>query len=154
MVGTPLYMSPEAIAAPDAVDEKSDLYALGAVGYFLLSGTPVFEGDSVVEVCSHHLHTEPEPISSRASRQIPTDLEKIVSECLAKESSERPKSARDLCDKLTECSDAGRWTELDAEKWWAAHADRPEPAHKPSPRTLQIALDGRLRDSLVEGAPT
>lgn len=154
MVGTPLYMSPEAIAAPDAVDEKSDLYALGAVGYFLLSGTPVFEGDSVVEVCSHHLHTEPEPISSRASREIPSDLEKVVCECLAKEPIGRPKSARALCDKLAECTDAGGWTELDAEKWWAAHAERPLPAHKPSPRTLQIALDGRLHDSVVEGVST
>src|SRR5690606_31795371 len=66
VMGTPLYLSPEAITSPAAVDARSDLYALGAVGYFLLTGEHVFSGRTVVEICSHHLHTEPEPPSSRA----------------------------------------------------------------------------------------
>jgi serine/threonine-protein kinase len=63
--GTPLYLSPEAIRAPDAVDARSDLYGLGAVGYYLLTGTHVFGGATTVEVCSHHLHTRPVPPSER-----------------------------------------------------------------------------------------
>jgi serine/threonine-protein kinase len=109
----------------------------------------VFAGDSVVEVCSHHLHTEPEPLSTRTSLAIPQDLERIVAECLAKESSNRPRTALDLALKLGACAGAGTWTETDAERWWAAHAERPVPAAKPSPRTLQIALDGRLHESAL-----
>ena len=64
ITGTPLYMSPEAVVAPETADPRSDLYALGAVGYWLLTGTHVFSG-SLVEVCAHHLHSEPEPPSAR-----------------------------------------------------------------------------------------
>ena len=69
--GTPLYLSPEAIRAPDAVDARSDLYGLGAVGYYLLTGTHVFGGATTVEVCSHHLHTLPVPLSERLGRPVP-----------------------------------------------------------------------------------
>jgi eukaryotic-like serine/threonine-protein kinase len=75
IVGSPLYMSPEAIAAPSKVDARADLYALGAVAYFLLTGTPVFSGNGVVEVCAQHLHSVPERPARRASQAIPEDLE-------------------------------------------------------------------------------
>ena len=71
LLGTPLYIAPEAISGEAAVDGRSDLYALGAVGYFLLTGTPVFRAKTVVEMCAHHLHTEPEPPSQRAGREFP-----------------------------------------------------------------------------------
>ena len=73
--GTPLYLSPEAITAPDRVDGRGDLYALGAVGYFLLTGQHVFSGATLVEVCSHHLHTQPVPPSERLGRPLPAALE-------------------------------------------------------------------------------
>jgi len=63
IVGTPLYMAPEVLSAPETVDARADLYALGAVGYWLLTGTHVFAGGTLVEVCLHHLHSEPEPPS-------------------------------------------------------------------------------------------
>jgi serine/threonine-protein kinase len=103
LVGTPLYMSPEAIVAPDTVDARSDLYGLGAVAYFLLRGVPVFQGRSVVEVCSHHLHTAPEPLSAALGEAISPELEAIILDCLAKDPAARPASAAELRRRLGCC---------------------------------------------------
>ena len=69
LTGSPLYMAPEAITRPDQVDARVDLYALGAVGYFLLTGKPPFDGASIVEVCSQHLYSQPVPPSERLGRE-------------------------------------------------------------------------------------
>jgi serine/threonine-protein kinase len=81
VVGTPLYMSPESIVAPDSVDAATDIYALGAVAYFLLTGEPPFTGHTVVEVCMRHMHSMPPPPSERAA--VPADLEQVILGCLA-----------------------------------------------------------------------
>ena len=96
VIGTPLYLSPEALIDPGSVDERSDLYALGAVGYFLLTGTAPFSGRNAVEVCAHHLHTAPVPPSTRSSRPIPRELETLILECLEKDPTKRPPSAASL----------------------------------------------------------
>jgi hypothetical protein len=75
-MGTPEYLSPEAITDPEAVGPAADMYALGAVGYFLLAGGPVFEGKTVAELCAHHVHKVPEPLSTRCPGPIPADLER------------------------------------------------------------------------------
>ena len=75
LTGTPLYMSPEAIQTPDLVDARSDLYAVGAIGYFLLTGAPVFKADSVVDLCQQHVATPPTPPSERTRTPIPAELE-------------------------------------------------------------------------------
>jgi eukaryotic-like serine/threonine-protein kinase len=106
VVGTPLYLSPEAIVAPETVDARSDLYGLGALAYFLLRGAPVFHGRSVVEVCSHHLHTAPEPLSPLLGDALPVELDRIVLACLAKEPAERPASAAALQERLELCLEA------------------------------------------------
>ena len=155
LVGTPLYMSPEAIAAPSKVNAESDLYALGAVAYFLLTGQPVFSAESVVEVCSHHLHTVPEPPSRRVSTPIPADLEAIVLDCLKKNPDERPASALELDRRLSACADADGWKEDNAEGWWQAHEGRgasESPARAEAPRTMQVALEGRLSRDEAAGA--
>jgi serine/threonine-protein kinase len=147
LIGTPLYMSPEAIASPSKVNAQSDLYALGAVAYFLLTGQPVFSGESVVEICSHHLHTVPVPPSRRVATPIPGDLEAIVLDCLKKQPGERPPSAHELDRRLSACVDASAWQEQDAEGWWQKYENRDTdtaPAPAEAPRTLHIALDGRL----------
>lgn len=105
VVGTPLYMSPEAIRAPETVTASSDLYGLGAVAYFLLTGAPVFEGDNIVEVCSHHLHSEPRRLSLAASHAVSRELESVVLECLAKDPARRPANAAELADRLSRCPD-------------------------------------------------
>jgi serine/threonine-protein kinase len=105
VVGTPLYISPEALTAPETVDGRSDLYGLGAVAHFLLSGAPPFAGRSVVEVCSQHLLVPPEPLSQIMGWVIGNDLERVVLDCLAKDPASRPPSARELSRRLQRCSD-------------------------------------------------
>lgn len=78
--GTRMYMAPEAIVAPDRIDARTDLCALGAVGYFLLTGKEVFSGQDVVEICGHHLHSTPPP-SERVAARIPKDLEQLSLDC-------------------------------------------------------------------------
>ncbi|HWO09503.1 MAG TPA: serine/threonine-protein kinase [Polyangiaceae bacterium] len=106
VVGTPLYISPEAIVAPETVGARSDLYGVGAVAYFLLRGAPVFHGRSVVEVCGHHLHTAPERLSAVLGDAVPAELEQIVLDCLAKDAAQRPASAAELSRRLASCARA------------------------------------------------
>lgn len=120
IVGTPLYLAPESILDADAADPRSDIYALGAVAYFMLTGTTVFGGKTVVEVCSHHLYTPVVPPSSRTSAPIPRDLEALVLRCLAKTPGERPTTARALEIELA-ALDVEAWNASDASTWWNEH---------------------------------
>jgi serine/threonine-protein kinase len=96
LVGTPLYIAPEALLGEEPIDARSDLYAVGAVGYFLLTGVPPFSGRNVLEVCARHLHETPVPPSQRLGRRIPEDLEALIVSCLAKCPEARPSSAAAL----------------------------------------------------------
>ena len=118
VTGTPLYMSPEALTSPRDVDARSDLYAVGAVGYFLLTGEHVFSGRSAVEIFGHHLHTDPEPPSERLGQPVPPDLEAVVLECLRKAPALRPRTAEALQARLAGCRDFGRWDASRARSWW------------------------------------
>jgi serine/threonine-protein kinase len=122
ITGTPLFLSPEAIRSPDAVDARSDLYAVGGVAYYLLTGRHVFEGRSVVEICGHHLHTAPEPPSTRLGAPLPDGLDALVLACLDKDAGRRPASARALLARLDALAETLPWTEDDARAWWARHA--------------------------------
>ncbi|MEP6995641.1 MAG: serine/threonine-protein kinase, partial [Acidobacteriota bacterium] len=110
--GTPEYLAPEAIRSADSIDARSDLYALGAVAYFLLTGTPVFSGRGALELIHHHLQTEPEPLSRRLGKPVPPKLEALVLSCLAKDPDGRPESARALAEALRACDDVTPWDEL------------------------------------------
>ncbi len=118
VLGTPLYMSPEAITAPEAVTGASDLYSLGAVAVLLLTGKPLFAARSMVEVCSHHLHTA--PAAPSASVEVPEALEALVLACLAKSADHRPKGARALHDALAALTVPG-WSQAEARAWWETH---------------------------------
>jgi eukaryotic-like serine/threonine-protein kinase len=113
VVGTPLYMSPEAIRAPETVGVRSDLYGLGAVAYFLLTGAPVFNGATVIEVCSQHLHSEPRPLMLAAPYVVSRELESLVLDCLAKDPARRPTSAAELAARLARCPDAAIWSPVE-----------------------------------------
>jgi eukaryotic-like serine/threonine-protein kinase len=122
ITGTPLFIAPESLTDPDTVGPRSDLYSLGAVGYFLLTGKPVFEGRTVVEVCGHHMHSEPEPPSR--SVDVAPDLEKVILQCLAKDPKARPVTALELRRALLSCQVAAAWDMDEATRWWALHGDR------------------------------
>jgi serine/threonine-protein kinase len=121
ITGTPQYLSPEGLKAPDTVDIRSDIYALGAVAYFLLAGDHVFTAETVVEVCTKHINDEPEPIAERRGSSVPADLEAVILKCLAKDRDDRPQSAREVSNLLRECEDAGSWTDREAREWWERH---------------------------------
>lgn len=121
LTGTPLYMSPEAIQLPNSVDARSDLYAVGAVGYFLLTGVPVFEAQSVVELCQKHVATPPTPPSERIKASIPSHLENALLACLEKSRAKRPQTARDLAALISRCPEAGTWSIEDSDAWWSRH---------------------------------
>ncbi len=122
--GTPQYLAPEAIRNADSIDARSDLYALGAVAYFLLTGTPVFSGRGALEIIHHHLQTLPESPSKRLGKPVPPKLEALVLSCLSKDPDERPESARAFADALHACDDVPPWDELDARRYWRERAMR------------------------------
>lgn len=122
LMGTPLYLSPEAVNQPDAVDARTDVYAVGAVGYFLLTGTPVFTGATVMEICMKHVKDRPESPSVRIGKPVGAVLESMLLRCLAKAPADRPGNAAELLQELDEALVVGKWAATDAAAWWAAHA--------------------------------
>jgi serine/threonine protein kinase len=119
LMGTPLYMSPEAIVGKtESIDARSDLYSLGGVGYFLLTGTTVFSGMSLAELFGKHTSAEPEPPSQRLGRPVDPLLESLIIRCLAKSPDDRPRSAEELAEGLARCESAGGWTAAAARIWW------------------------------------
>ena len=122
IIGTPLYMAPEGIQDSDAVDARSDLYSVGATGYFLVTGKPLFEGKSIVEICNHQVNSSPVRPSERLGREVSRDLEEILLKCLEKDPADRFQTARDVDDALARSNVAASWTESDASAWWNSYA--------------------------------
>jgi eukaryotic-like serine/threonine-protein kinase len=118
IAGTPLYLAPEAITTPGRVGARSDLYSLGCVGYYLLTGKPVFEGANVVEVCGHHLHTQPVPPAERLGRALPDGLCALLLSCLEKDPARRPSFAGAFRESLDALSGVPAWSGEDARSWW------------------------------------
>ena len=116
-VGTPTYMSPEQ-AKGQEIDGRSDIYSLGAVAYYLLSGRPPFEGSKPLKVIFAHVNDEVVAPSSRGF-DVPSDLEEIVLRCLSKAKEDRYQDAAGLRDALDNCESAGSWTREDAKVWWS-----------------------------------
>jgi predicted Ser/Thr protein kinase len=121
LTGTPLYMSPESIQAPQSVDARSDIYAVGAVGFFLLTGQPVFNASNVVELCQAHVTKTPDPPSLRLGKQVSAELESAIMACLEKSRAKRPQTTRDLILLMSRCAAANSWSIEDADAWWGRH---------------------------------
>jgi len=117
-LGTPLYMSPEAVEHPDRVDASADLYSLGCVGYYLLTGETVFVGLSVGEVLLQQVRSVPEKPSARLRQPVSADLEELLMSCLAKKPDGRPVSAEALEAALAKCAAAAAWDREHAREWW------------------------------------
>jgi eukaryotic-like serine/threonine-protein kinase len=150
LTGTPQYMAPESILEPDSVDARTDIYSLGAVAYFLLAGSDVFNGKSLVEVCSQHLHQQPEPLSARGIA-ISAELEALVLACLAKEPAQRPQSAAELGRLLETCT-VERWDSANARSWWLEHQHELDGAAVPIAGPARtIAIDGSRSSAALAG---
>jgi serine/threonine-protein kinase len=117
IIGTPSFMSPEQILDPPSVDARSDLYALGAVGYYLLAGRFVFDSTNPIEICAQQLSAIPEPPSSVVERDVNPDLERIIMQCLEKKRDDRPASGAELSEQLQGLR-IDRWSQQDALQWW------------------------------------
>ena len=126
MTGTPAYMAPEmALARPDA-DGRADIYAVGCVAYWLLTGSHVFDAETPMATLLKHVHDAPVPPSERGTFRIPPQLEAIVLACLAKEPDARPATAEALATMLVaSVADLEKpWTPADARSWWQQHQPR------------------------------
>jgi serine/threonine-protein kinase len=126
LTGTPAYLSPES-ALGELVDQRADIYSLGCVAYWMLTGRQVFEADGVLQMVARHIQAVPAPPSQHSPSPIPQRLEELVLACLAKRPKERPANAWELADQLGRCEVDSPWTREDARLWWHTRLN-PEPA--------------------------
>jgi eukaryotic-like serine/threonine-protein kinase len=139
--GTPAYMAPEVVLGVAATDHRVDLYALGCVGYWLLTGKLVFEGANAIEMMFHHAHTPPPRPSSRVELPIPALLEDLIMDCLEKDPARRPPSAEAVTDRINAVPLTSVWTAERAKRWWETH--RPVPADARPLADLLLSQEGR-----------
>jgi len=119
--GTPGYMAPEVAMGAEKLDARVDLYALGCVGYWLLTGQLVFPTKSPLEMVVHHVQTPPVPPSQHSEFLIPPSLDEIILSCLEKDPEKRPPNAQTLSSQLGSCLSEEFWSQDLAEKWWRTH---------------------------------
>ena len=122
--GTPAYMAPEVARGKRAIDRQVDIYALGGVAYWLLTGRLVFEADTPMKMMIAHIEQEPMPPSGRTELVIPRCLDELVLACLAKDPANRPPDAATLASLLAACDVGEPWTAELAERWWRKHLPR------------------------------
>lgn len=144
LLGTPLYMAPEAMTAPDELTAAADVYSLGAVAYFLVSGREVFTGSTIVEVCAKHMTSKPPPPSRH--KPCPEQLEALILRCLSKDPKDRPAHAGELLKELRKLEGIDPWSEDDAQRWWdevgSPHVAERHPQHSvASGRQHTLAID-------------
>jgi serine/threonine-protein kinase len=119
--GTPAYMAPELILGGGDVDSRADVYSLGCVAYFLLTGQLVFEADTSMKMLMQHVHAQPVPPSQRTELPIPKAMDDLVLACLEKDPDKRPQNAEQLFDLACRCTVCDTWTPQDARTWWKTH---------------------------------
>jgi serine/threonine-protein kinase len=119
--GTPAYMAPELILGESDVDRRADVYALGCVAYFLLTGQLVFEADTPMKMLLQHLNTMPIPPSERCELPIPRQLDELVMSCLEKDPAKRPQNAEELFRLACRCTGCEGWNQDLAGGWWRVH---------------------------------
>jgi CHASE1-domain containing sensor protein len=117
LLGTPLFLAPEGVTNPGAVDARLDIYALGAVAYFLLSGELPFHGATAIEIYARQRRGPPPPLSRSAGPPVPQELEELIFECLEFSQEKRPATAREVSRRLSSCP-VEPWTEAMALTWW------------------------------------
>jgi serine/threonine-protein kinase len=118
--GTPAYMAPEIALGQTEVDGRADIYALGCVAYWLVTGQEVFTRETPLATVLAHVRDEPEAPSLRTELEVPAALNALILECLAKDPASRPETT-DALDRRLEAIEEDPWTPDDARKWWALH---------------------------------
>jgi serine/threonine-protein kinase len=124
IIGTPIFLAPEQLVAPDKVDARADLYAIGGLAYWMLTGRTAVDGPTMVAVMTEVLTKVPEPPSKLAKHPVPASLDALVLRCLAKSASDRFPTAGALLDALDACAKEIPWSEAEARKWWKERAPR------------------------------
>ena len=137
IMGTPGYIAPEAIVNPGRADGRADIYALGCVAYFMLTGKPVFPRDSPIHGLADHLHSPAPPPSQRSSLPIPRAVDALVLACLEKDPASRPQRAGDVLQLIADCQLADAWSSERARAWWANHL----------PDLAEMGTDGAVKSA-------
>ena len=122
VTGTPSFMPPELFVG-DPCDQRSDVYAIGCVAYWLLTGRLVFEGMSMMRIITQILMDDPVSVAERAAHPVSPELSSLVMRCLARDPELRPRDAREVGELLEECENSRAWTDRRAKQWWAHHVD-------------------------------
>jgi eukaryotic-like serine/threonine-protein kinase len=141
VAGTAEYISPEMARGDATVDSRADLYALGCVAYWLLTGKLVFEGATAMDILIEHVKTKPTPPSQKASQPIPAKLEEIILALLQKDPNNRPQTAQEIDRMLASIALPESWTDTHAERWWKEHP--PEQAPRRWVRAESALVDSR-----------
>jgi serine/threonine-protein kinase len=150
VLGTPAYVAPEAVTDPEHITHAVDLYALGAVGYFLVTGRRLFEGGTAVEVCIQHVTQSPRRPSEAAPVAISPAFEDILMKCLAKRPAERYATAAELADALEALPPPTDWSKADAAAWWDAfRRSQARSAAVSATPTLTVTVDFGARRELT-----
>jgi len=119
--GTPAFMAPELILDEGDVDHRADVYALGCVAYYLLTGALVFEAETPMKMFVHHLQTAPVPPSQRTEMPISRELDALILACLEKDPLRRPQDVEQVLRALARCEPAASWDNAAAKGWWEKH---------------------------------
>jgi serine/threonine-protein kinase len=144
LVGTPHYLAPEVIRDPERVQPAQDVYSLGGVMYFMLTGSEPFRAQGPREALERQLDGVLEPPSVRRGRPLARDLEALVLECLAKDPARRPRDGNRVAERLAVCGDADSWTQTEAATWWATRGT-------PAPREARVARRCVVKSKLGKG---
>jgi len=141
ILGTPAFIAPEVALGTD-VDGRADIYSLGCVAYWLLTGLHVFAEDTSMAMAVAHVNEEPEPPSARTEQTIPPELDDLVLRCLEKKPADRPRTARELALRLDRIELDNPWTHKRSAAWWARDSSFPVPS---VPRDPRLALGSQVR---------
>jgi serine/threonine protein kinase len=153
IIGTPNFIAPEAIKDCNQSDVRSDLYSLGALGYFLLTGREVFDGDSIAELCRQHLSETPVTPSARTGGNFNPQLEALLMRCLEKDPANRPQSAREMLQSLTASRVAESWTPERRTAWWVEHRQQMARATQPTAPLESSQVDRTVKIEFADRTP-
>src|SRR3954454_1387327 len=145
--GTPAYIAPEMVRGDRVADHRVDIYTVGCVGYWLLTGRLVVQAPNAIQMMYQHANAAPVAPSERSEIEIPAALDRVILSCLDKYPEDRPQSAGELSQLLAAAIGASHWSEERAHRWWDLHHPSPSAVQQPEPdqrmltKTMDIGWD-------------